>query len=109
MGQSNARPIPLDKHSEGLVRIPSRLVTVTKKERYHGSSTRSRVDPEEGASMRLSRLVVIAGAVTVLALAAVAATGGASPRAAKATTITIATVNNPDMIVMESLTKNFTK
>jgi sorbitol/mannitol transport system substrate-binding protein len=59
--------------------------------------------------MRLSRLVVIAGAVTVLALAAVAATGGASPRAAKATTITIATVNNPDMIVMESLTKNFTK
>ena len=59
--------------------------------------------------MRLSRLVVIAGAIAVLALAAVVATGAASPHAQKATTITIATVNNPDMIVMESLTKNFTK
>lgn len=60
--------------------------------------------------MRLSRLVVIASAAAVLALAAVVATGLASSRAQKGgTTITIATVNNPDMIVMESLTKGFTK
>ena len=40
--------------------------------------------------MRLSRLVVIAGAIAVLALAAVVATGAASPHAQKATTMPVA-------------------
>jgi sorbitol/mannitol transport system substrate-binding protein len=59
--------------------------------------------------MRFSRLTVSTCLIVAVALAAVAS-GAASPRAHKAsTTITIATVNNGDMIVMESLTPQFTK
>jgi sorbitol/mannitol transport system substrate-binding protein len=56
--------------------------------------------------MRLSRLVVSLGLLVVLGLATFVGVGSART---KATTITIATVNNGDMIVMESLTKDFTK
>lgn len=56
--------------------------------------------------MRLSRLVVSLGLLVVLGLATFVGVGSART---KATTLTIATVNNGDMIVMESLTKDFTK
>jgi sorbitol/mannitol transport system substrate-binding protein len=56
--------------------------------------------------MRLSRLVVSSGILVVLGLAVFAGVGSART---KTTTLTIATVNNGDMIVMESLTKDFTK
>jgi sorbitol/mannitol transport system substrate-binding protein len=56
--------------------------------------------------MRLSRLVVSLGILVVLGLAMFVGVGSART---KATTLTIATVNNGDMIVMESLTKDFTK
>jgi sorbitol/mannitol transport system substrate-binding protein len=56
--------------------------------------------------MRLSRLVVSLGLLVVLGLATFVGVGSART---KATTLTIATVNNGDMIVMESLTKEFTK
>jgi len=56
--------------------------------------------------MRVSRLVVSLGLLVVLGLATFVGVGSART---KATTLTIATVNNGDMIVMESLTKDFTK
>ena len=56
--------------------------------------------------MRLSRLVVSLGLLVALGLATFVGVGSART---KATTLTIATVNNGDMIVMESLTKDFTK
>ena len=56
--------------------------------------------------MRLSRLAVSLGLLVALGLATFVGVGSART---KATTITIATVNNGDMIVMESLTKDFTK
>jgi sorbitol/mannitol transport system substrate-binding protein len=56
--------------------------------------------------MRLSRLVVSLGLLVVLGLATFVGVGSART---KSTTLTIATVNNGDMIVMESLTKDFTK
>jgi len=56
--------------------------------------------------MGLSRLVVSLGLLVVLGLATFVGVGSART---KATTLTIATVNNGDMIVMESLTKDFTK
>ena len=56
--------------------------------------------------MRLSRLTV--GLVGAVALALAAFVGTATAQRT-ATTITIATVNNGDMIVMEGLTSDFTK
>ena len=56
--------------------------------------------------MRLSRLVVSLGLLVVVGLAISVGVGSART---KASTLTIATVNNGDMIVMESLTKDFTK
>jgi sorbitol/mannitol transport system substrate-binding protein len=56
--------------------------------------------------MRVSRWAVSLGAAVALVLAAFV---GAAAGHRTATTITIATVNNPDMIVMEGLTSNFTK
>jgi sorbitol/mannitol transport system substrate-binding protein len=47
--------------------------------------------------------------VIVLSLAVLVGVGSARSKAHQATTITIATVNNPDMIVMQSLTSEFTK
>jgi sorbitol/mannitol transport system substrate-binding protein len=47
--------------------------------------------------------------VIVLSLAVLVGVGSARSKAHQATTITIATVNNPDMIVMQSLTSVFTK
>jgi sorbitol/mannitol transport system substrate-binding protein len=57
--------------------------------------------------MRLSRLAVSLGALVALGLAVFVGVGSAAHRAGP--TLTIATVNNGDMIVMESLTKDFTK
>jgi sorbitol/mannitol transport system substrate-binding protein len=57
--------------------------------------------------MRLSRLGVSVGALVALSLAVFVGVGSA--RSAAGTTITIATVSNPDMVVMESLTPQFTK
>jgi sorbitol/mannitol transport system substrate-binding protein len=60
--------------------------------------------------MRLSRLAASLSGVTLLGLAMLVGVSSAHPTAhAAQTTITIATVNNPDMIVMQSLTSNFTK
>jgi sorbitol/mannitol transport system substrate-binding protein len=47
--------------------------------------------------------------VIVLSLAVLVGVGSARTTRHQATTITIATVNNPDMIVMQSLTSTFTK
>jgi sorbitol/mannitol transport system substrate-binding protein len=60
--------------------------------------------------MRLSRLTVALGGALVLSLALSVgvSSGGSSARQAEPT-ITIATVNNPDMVVMQSLTSDFTK
>jgi sorbitol/mannitol transport system substrate-binding protein len=60
----------------------------------------------KGGKMRFSRLVVSLSLVGVLSLAAFV--GGSGARS-KGATLTIATVNNPDMIVMQSLTSDFTK
>jgi sorbitol/mannitol transport system substrate-binding protein len=57
--------------------------------------------------MRLSRLAVSLGALVALSLAVFVGVGSA--RSKGQPTLTIATVNNGDMIVMEGLTKNFTK
>ncbi len=60
--------------------------------------------------MRLSRLVVSLSSVVVLGLAvfvAVSSAGSSTHRGQP--TLTIATVNNGDMVVMESLTSAFTK
>jgi sorbitol/mannitol transport system substrate-binding protein len=66
----------------------------------------------KGAEMRLSSLALILGGGLVLSLALLVGVGSAHPSAragSAGTTITIATVNNDNMIVMQSLTKNFTK
>ena len=64
----------------------------------------------KGAEMRLSSLALILGGGLVLSLALLVGVGSAHPSArAKGTTITIATVNNDNMIVMQSLTSAFTK
>ncbi|MDX6450089.1 MAG: polyol transport system substrate-binding protein [Gaiellaceae bacterium] len=59
--------------------------------------------------MRLSRSAMGLGGVIVLSLAVLVGVGSARTTRHHATTITIATVNNPDMIVMQSLTSAFTK
>ena len=56
--------------------------------------------------MRLSRLAL--GSIGAILLSLVVLVGVSSARPA-ATTITIATVNNPDMVVMQSLASTFTK
>src|SRR5437899_2433737 len=67
-------------------------------------------NPMKGASMRLSRLAMGLGGVIVLSLAVLVGVGSARSAARQSQpTLTIATVNNPDMIVMESLTSQFTK
>jgi sorbitol/mannitol transport system substrate-binding protein len=57
--------------------------------------------------MRLSRLAMCLSGGIVLSLAVLV--GVSSARSEAQTTLTIATVNNPDMIVMQSLTPTFTK
>jgi sorbitol/mannitol transport system substrate-binding protein len=59
--------------------------------------------------MRLSRSAMGLCGVIVLSLAVLVGVGSARTTRHQATTITIATVNNPDMIVMQSLTSTFTK
>ncbi|HEX4679602.1 MAG TPA: sugar ABC transporter substrate-binding protein [Gaiellaceae bacterium] len=59
--------------------------------------------------MRLSRSAMGLSGVIVLSLAVLVGVGSARTTRHHATTITIATVNNPDMIVMQSLTPTFTK
>jgi sorbitol/mannitol transport system substrate-binding protein len=60
--------------------------------------------------MRLSRLAMGLSGIIVLSLAVLVGVGSAHSTARQGQpTITIATVNNPDMIVMESLTSAFTK
>ena len=60
--------------------------------------------------MRLSRLAVGLCGVVALSLAVLAAVGSAQSTARKGQpTITIATVNNGNMVVMQSLTSDFTK
>jgi sorbitol/mannitol transport system substrate-binding protein len=65
---------------------------------------------EGSEEMLLSRSAVGLSAGLVLGLVVLVGVSSARPVAQRAqTTITIATVNNPDMIVMQSLTSNFTK
>jgi polyol transport system substrate-binding protein len=64
------------------------------------------MSPMKGGEMRLSRLLVSLSGLLVLSLFALVA--GSSARS-KGVTLTIATVNNGDMIVMQSLTSVFTK
>jgi sorbitol/mannitol transport system substrate-binding protein len=60
--------------------------------------------------MRLSRSAMGLCGVIALSLAVLAGVGGAQSQARTAqATITIATVNNPHMVVMQSLTSDFTK
>jgi sorbitol/mannitol transport system substrate-binding protein len=60
--------------------------------------------------MRMSRLAMSLGSGIALGLAVLVGVSSAHPAASRAgTTITIATVNNGDMIVMQSLTSVFTK
>ncbi|MCW2963619.1 MAG: putative sugar transporter, periplasmic component [Actinomycetia bacterium] len=59
--------------------------------------------------MRLSRSAMGLSGVIVLSLAVLVGVSSARTTRHHATTITIATVNNPDMIVMQSLTSVFTK
>src|SRR6266508_2741655 len=64
----------------------------------------------KGATMRLSRFAVILSLVLAVSLAVLVAASSARLSAHKAAaTLTIATVNNPDMVVMQSLTSDFTK
>jgi sorbitol/mannitol transport system substrate-binding protein len=63
----------------------------------------------KGASMRMSRSAMGLCGVIVLSLAVLVGVGSAHSTAQDQPTITIATVNNPDMIVMQSLTPTFTK
>src|SRR5436190_3910727 len=59
--------------------------------------------------MRLSRLAMSSSGVAVLSLAVIVGVGSARSTARHGQpTITIATVNNPDMIVMQSLSSKFT-
>src|SRR5207247_7652425 len=67
-------------------------------------------NPMKGAEMRLSRLALSLGGVVVLSLAILAGVSSAHSSArAGQVTLKIATVNNGDMIVMQSLTSAFTK
>jgi len=60
--------------------------------------------------MRLSRLATSLSAAILLSLAVLLGVSSAHPSASRGQqTITIATVNNPDMIVMQALTSDFTK
>jgi sorbitol/mannitol transport system substrate-binding protein len=60
--------------------------------------------------MRLSRLLISLSGAAAVSLAVLAGVGSAGPAARHAqATLTIATVNNPDMVVMQSLTPAFTK
>jgi sorbitol/mannitol transport system substrate-binding protein len=68
-----------------------------------------RHNPMKGAKMRLSRLAMSLGGAVVLSLIVVVGMSSAHSTAKSATTITIATVNNGDMVVMQSLTSTFTK
>src|ERR687888_283737 len=64
----------------------------------------------KGASMRLSRLAISLSGVVVLSLAVLVGVSGAHLSAHRGQpTLTIATVNNGDMVVMEGLTSVFTK
>jgi sorbitol/mannitol transport system substrate-binding protein len=64
----------------------------------------------KGAEMRLSRLAMAVCAVVALSLAVLVAIGNAGSSARRGqVTLTIATVNNGNMIVMQSLTSVFTK
>src|SRR2546422_4019472 len=64
----------------------------------------------KGASMRLSRSALSLGGVVVLSLAILVGVSSAHSSArAGQVTLKIATVNNGDMIVMQSLTSDFTK
>src|SRR5256885_16827818 len=66
-------------------------------------------NPKKGASMRLSRLAMGLWGVIVLSLAVLVGVGTAQSTARKGQpTLTIATVNNPDMIVMQALSSKFT-
>src|SRR6266446_302993 len=66
-------------------------------------------NPKKGAKMRLSRLAMSLSGVVVLGLAVVVGVSSAHSTAHSGVTLTIATVNNGDMIVMQSLTSSFTK
>jgi sorbitol/mannitol transport system substrate-binding protein len=59
--------------------------------------------------MRLSRLAMGLCGVIVLSLTVLVGASSARTSAHRAQTLTIATVNNPDMIVMQALTSDFTK
>jgi sorbitol/mannitol transport system substrate-binding protein len=64
----------------------------------------------KGAKMRLSSLAMCVGGIVVLSLAVLVGVSSARSSARGAGgTLTIATVNNGDMIVMQSLTRVFTK
>jgi sorbitol/mannitol transport system substrate-binding protein len=64
----------------------------------------------KGAQMRLSSLALSLGGVVLLSLAMLVGIGSAQSSArAGQPTLKIATVNNGDMIVMQSLTSNFRK
>ena len=63
----------------------------------------------KGATMRLSRLAMSLSGVVVLSLAVFVGVSSARTSAHRGQTLTIATVNNPDMVVMQSLTSDFTK
>src|SRR5882672_3794775 len=63
----------------------------------------------KGASMQVSRFTVGLCGVIVLSLAVLVGVGTAQSTARKGQpTLTIATVNNPDMIVMQALSSKFT-
>src|SRR5579864_181536 len=67
-------------------------------------------NPTKGASMRLSRLALCLSGVGVLTLAVLVGGSSARPSMHRGQpTLTIATVNNGDMVVMEGLTSEFTK
>jgi sorbitol/mannitol transport system substrate-binding protein len=59
--------------------------------------------------MRLSRLAMSLSGAAALSLAVFVAVSSAASGAHRATTLTIATVNNHDMVVMQSLSSDFTK
>jgi sorbitol/mannitol transport system substrate-binding protein len=59
--------------------------------------------------MRLSRLALSVSSAAALSLAVLVAVSSAASGAHRATTLTIATVNNHDMVVMQSLAGAFTK
>src|SRR2546422_464511 len=76
----------------------------------HGAPDGGSHNPMKGASMRLSRLVMSLSGVIVLSVVVLVGVSSAHSTAHRgSTTLTIATVNNGDMIVMQSLTSAFTK